>query len=500
MSDRDKRTGTSKRRTEPALGNLDQLEQPGNVDESRNRHRAGRSKAAVSRRRWPWFAFLVVLVLAAGAWSQRQTIRTWLPQTQLNQLLDRADKAFAAGRLDGHQGNSARELYSAARALRADSARAKAGLEKVGKAEVAQAKEQLEAGQTDQAAGSLEVARALLGGGDELDRLDKQLAQTRARSDKVEGLLERASQAMADGQLDGKRGAAALYKQVLLAQPGNAIATHGMDKVGVAISDRIRKDLQQGKLDDAEKAVNHLGRLLPDFSNLPQLRAQLSQARKDAAAEQQQLLAQAAAELQAGRLRGSGQNNALARYRRVLETDPDNDEAKQGIREVAAGLLARARQRMQDGRLDQASQLLDEVGGLVGQVSELQQARQRLAQLQQQPKAPPPLTAEQKAKAQRLITRAQAAAESGKLMLPPGNSAYDMYRSALAIDSGNSDAMAGLASLPGQARSLFDKALAEHDTGRASKLLSAFAQLAPGSSALPEMRSRLAAAKAAPGG
>lgn len=501
MSDRPTRHSLGKHRTEPALGNLDQLEQPDAVDENRSRRRESSSRKIESRRRWPWFVLLAVLLVVAGAWSQRQTIRAWLPQTQLNQLLDRADTAFEAGRLDGHQGDSARELYSAARALRADSARAQAGLEKVGKAEVAQAQKQLAAGQTDQAARSLEVARALLGGGDELDRLDRQLAQTRARSDKVESLLERASQAMADGQLDGKRGAAALYKQVLVAQPGNAIAVHGMDKVGVAISGQISKDVKQGKLDDAEKAINHLGRLLPDFSRLPQLRAELSQARTDALAGQQQLLQQAAADIQAGRLRGSGQNNALARYRKVLETDPDNDDAKDGIRKVAAGLLARAQQRMQDDRLDQASQLLDEVGGLVGQTPELTQARQHLAQLQQQPKAPPPLTAEQKAKAQRLVTRAQAAAESGNLMLPPGNSAYDMYRSALAIDADNSDAMAGLASLPGQARSLFDKALAEHDTGRAAKLLSAFAQLAPGSSALPDMRSRLAAAKGgAPGG
>ncbi len=499
MNDRNKHQKGVQRRTEPALGDLDQLGQAN--DDDRSRYRAGSSrKASTKRRAWPWIVLLVLLVIGVGAWSQRQSIRSWLPQTQLNQLLERADQALAAGQLGGHQGESARELYSAARALRADSARAEAGLKKVGAAELAQAEKQLDAGDIGQAAKSLEVARALLGGGDELDRLDKRLAQQHARSDKLESLLERASQAIDDGQLDGKRGAAALYKQALLAEPGNAIAIHGLDKVGVAMSGQIRTALKKGETGEAEQAIQNLGRLLPDFSDLPQLRAELSQARTNAAAAHQQLLTYAEADLQAGRLRGSGPNNALARYRTVLESDPDNEDAKQGIRKVAAGLLARAQQRMQDDRLDQAGQLLDEVASLVGQAPELQKAREQLSQLQEQPKAPPPVTAEDKAKAQRLITRAQAAAESGKLMLPPGNSAYDLYRSALAIDGGNNDAMAGLASLPGQARSLFDQALAEHNTGEAAKLLSAFSQLAPGSSAIPGMQIRLDAAKGAAGG
>ncbi|MGB8636294.1 MAG: hypothetical protein WCD66_09505 [Rhodanobacteraceae bacterium] len=486
-------------RTEPALGDLDEFSTVS--DDARGpRQRNPPPRAVASGRRWPWIVLLLLVIVAAGAWTQRQTIRSWLPQTQLNQLLERADNALAAGKLDGHQGESARELYSAARALRADSARAEAGLNAVGQAELAQARTQLDAGHDDQAATSLQAARALLGGGDELDRLDKRLAQVHARSDKLEGLLQRAAQALADNHLDGKGGAAALYKQALVADPGNAIAMHGLDKVGVAMSAAARDAINQGQLDQAEQTVQKLGRLLPDFANLPELRAQLSQARKQAADAQQQLMAQADADLAAGRLRGSGSDNALARYRKVLESDPDNEHARQGIARVADGLLARAQQRMDDGRLEQASQLLDEVAVLAGRTPQLQAARKHLADLEQKPKAPPPLTAQQKARAQRLITRAQAAAEDGKLMLPPGNSAYDLYRSALAIDAGNSDAMAGLASLPGQARSLFDQALAAHDTGRAAKLLSAFSQLAPGSSALADMQARLDAARGAPGG
>lgn len=492
MTQNHRQQGRRPERREPQLGDLDLLERsPHGEDQLRRRARMPSRQSR--RRRWPWVVLVVVLLLVAGAWTQRASIRSWLPQTRFNQLLTQADQALAAGKLDGHQGDSARELYSAARTLRPEDSRAQDGLQKVGQAELVRAEQQLDAGKTGQAAESLKAARALLGGGEQLDRLDARLATLQARSDKLESLIQRAGQALADGNLDGRNGAAALYRQALLADPGNAIARHGLDKVGQAMATQIGAELKDGRLKEAAGQLDRLARLLPDFSGLPQLRADLSQARSNATQAQQQLLQQAAVDLAAGRLRGSTGDNALARYREVLQADPDNAAARKGVLEVASGLLARANARMDDGRLDEAGQLLDEVAHLVGSdVPQLSRARQRLADLRQQPA---PLTAEQKAKVQRLVTRAQAAADSGHLMLPPGNSAYDLYRSALAIDADNSDAMAGLASLPGQARSLFDQALAQHDTARAAKLLDAFSQLAPGSSALPEMRSRLAAAK-----
>ena len=45
----------------------------------------------------------------------------------------------------------------------------------------------------------------------------------------------------------------------------------------------------------------------------------------------------------------------------------------------------------------------------------------------------PVLTPQQSAELARIIQRADAAARAGKIMLPPGESAYDLYRQALAL-------------------------------------------------------------------
>ncbi len=56
-------------------------------------------------------------------------------------------------------------------------------------------------------------------------------------------------------------------------------------------------------------------------------------------------------------------------------------------------------------------------------------------------------------------------------MLPPADSAYDLYRSALAIDGNNAAACKGLHALPGRVEKQFQHALAAGDLGHAGEML-----------------------------
>jgi Tfp pilus assembly protein PilF len=79
-------------------------------------------------------------------------------------------------------------------------------------------------------------------------------------------------------------------------------------------------------------------------------------------------------------------------------------------------------------------------------------------------------------------------------MMPPGDSAYDLYRSALAIDGNNEAAVRGLQALPGKVRQQFEQALAAGKLGQASDMLANLAELAPGDAAQGALGNRLAGA------
>ncbi|HET8898688.1 MAG TPA: hypothetical protein VFN09_07975 [Rhodanobacteraceae bacterium] len=485
-------------RTEPTLGSLESTLSPAEAPTRMQApSRPRQQKPVKTPIRWGWWVALALLVGGGlWAWSERDTLRALVPNTQLNAILERADQAFAAGTLVGNDGNSARELYSAARALSPDSERALAGLQKVGEAQLQLAEQAFKAGKLDQAGHALEQARALLGGGKALDQLASDIAAARARGSRLANLLERAQQARADGRLDGPGGAAALYQEMLTADPANAVARHGLDGIGRDLATALRQALAAGKLAEAQQGVQQLGNLLPGFAELPALRASVAAAQAKADAARDALLKQAAADLAAGHLAGAGEANALARYRAVLALDADNADAHAGLRAVAAALVKQAEADIRAGRLDVAATALDQALTVAPDSVALADARAHLKAARQAPTvaATVSLSAADRAKAQALITRAQAAAVSGDLVLPPGDSAYDLYRSALAIDDNNADALAGLATLPATARSLFEQALDQRDPDLAADRMAAFAALAPGSTALPALRSQLAAA------
>ncbi|MEN6540536.1 MAG: hypothetical protein ABFC67_13070 [Mizugakiibacter sp.] len=491
-------------RTEPTIGDLDRVDAPAPDDglprivADAPARRPAPVPARGPRRQW-WKWLLPVLLLAVGSWLvvHQDGLRGLLPRTELNSVLARADQALAAGKLDGSAGDSARELYEAARALEPDNEHALQGLKNVGAAELAQAREALAKRRLDDADAALTEARALLGGGAEVERVAQAIRAERTRSGALDALVERAQQALADGRLDGDDGAAALYRRALATDPGNAVARHGLDRIGDALAQQARAALAQGDRAGATQIADRLTALLPNYGDLPSLRAALAQAERDAQAAQDKRLADGEAFLRAGRFSGEGDDNALAQFNAVLAVDPDNARARAGLGQVAQALIVQASAALDDDHRDEAARLLDQAEKLAPKSADLAAARSRLREAGEQAAIAaerPRLTAAQQAEVLRLVHAAQAAARNGDLMLPPGTSAYDQYRAALAIEGDNAAAQAGLKALPQRAAQLFDQALAQGRLERAADLLSTFDALSPGDAAAQPLKHRLAQA------
>lgn len=500
-------------RTEPKLGNIDHLDVPPRRprgDELPSfkadaRPREPRATAPRPRRAaWPWaLAALIAIVVIGGAWvwTHQNALRADLPRTQLNAILAHGDSALAAGKLSGSP-DSARDQYEAALALDPDSEHAISGLRKVGNAELKRAQDDIAHQQMEDARAALEEARGLLG--------NSAIASTEAALNKVanhgatlDALLDRARAALAANNIEGKDGAADLFHRVLVSDPDNAVARHGMEQVGSAMAAQVQSQLQNNDRAGAQHTLDRLAALVPNYSQLPSLRASVAQASQDAQAQRDQHLAQGEADLREGRISGSDDDNALAQFQAALAEDPGSTQAHTGLGRVAQALVVQANAALDAGHADDANRLLDAAARLAPKSADLAAARSRLQAQAQTATAPsddtgtpppPALTPAQSAKVARMVKQADAAARAGELMLPPGDSAYDLYRGALAIDGNNVAAQAGLQKLPNIARELFVRSLRGGKLGQAGDLLSTLAELSPGDAALPAMQHDLGGA------
>jgi tetratricopeptide (TPR) repeat protein len=528
------------RRTDPTLGDLDQLdagadrrgparerepERPASASRTPPYNTRPTRRRPLRRRhrvRWSLIVLAVVVVGVIGwLWSHQAMLSGMLPQTQLNALLARADTAYSAGNLAGGP-ESARDLYEAARALDPDNEHALTGLQNVGHAELDRAQAALKKRDYAAARSALEEARSLLGGGAAVEGMDKALAKAVLQTSNVDVLINQARAALANGDIGGPDGAAALFGKVLAGDPHNAVARHGMDQIGDLLATRIQGQLGSNDLAGARQTLSNLAGLLPRYSQLPTLRASVAAAERDSDSQRDQYLDKGQAYLRAGKVTGTGDDNAEAQFKAALKVDPDNDKAKAGLGQVAGALIVQANAAMESGQVQDAKKLLDAAAELAPKSADLAAARSRLAagetrqepgpahrangngsvataKADQAPEAstpppPAPLTPMQSAKVARLVARARSAARKGDIMLPPGDSAYDLYRAALGIDGDNDEAQAGLRGLPEVTRAQFDQAVREDNLDHAHDMLATLEQLDPGDPAMPTMRHRLGSA------
>ncbi|TNY25418.1 tetratricopeptide repeat protein [Fulvimonas soli] len=493
-------------RIEPRLGDLDHLDDDPPAAPPRDelpsirvepeRRRAAPERPPRRTPRWPW-ALLVVAAALLALWLNQDRLRGLVPRTGLNDQLARAEQALQQGRLDGPDG--ARALFESAGEQEPDNDRARDGLRQVGMAELARADAAYRAGRLDEASQLLGAARELLGGGSDVDRLDQLIAKARNGASQTEALIAQAQQAFDAGRLDGPDGAGALYRRALDGDPGNAVAAHGLDKVGAALAAKARAALAANDDAGAAASIDQLAALLPSYGELPALRAAQAQDRKQDDSALAKALQSGQDALRAGRIDGDGDDTALAWFRRALQLDPDNAQAHAGLGQVAQALVVQANAALDAGDRAQARRLLDRAGELAPKSADLAAARARLGEPAAAPAAAdsaagtlqPPLGPQQQAQLAELLRRAQQATARGEIMLPPGDSAYDLYRNALAIDGNNEDARRGLQNLPNVVTAQFDQALSSGNLAHAGELLADLADLSPGDAGQQELGRRL---------
>lgn len=155
----------------------------------------------------------------------------------------------------------------------------------------------------------------------------------------IAALLKKADEAMSkEHYVEPKdANALALYGQVLAQDKENAAANAGIGKIYKSILQQAESALDRG--DERESA-----RMIAQLSALPHQSEELGplQARLKTLTQVLPLLTRAADALQRGHATSPPRDNALEIYRHVLELDPGNKLAEQGLVQIQGGYLDRA--------------------------------------------------------------------------------------------------------------------------------------------------------------
>lgn len=474
---------------EPRLGRIE------SVLQTPARGRVG--NATRPKGRWPWLigAILLLVLLAGGLYQSQDLLREHLPKTRMNSLLLDADEALQQGRLSG-SADSARELYLAARALDPDNSSAQHGLQQVGVQLMTRARAALGRGDTAPAAELLAQAPSLLLPAADVAELARALQQHEGQETELGGLLDAARSAEQSDVLDGgEESAVVLYRRALQLEPGNSIARAGLRAVLGRLLEEASAAVAAGKFDDAARLIDRVTEIDSAHLGLPEAHATLAQARQTQQAlgdDLEQRLDGADTLLAGGQLVPPRQPNALEGYQAVLDLEPDNRRALKGVERVAGALLGQAGRRIDDYQFDAAEDLIESARRLAPKLPALGAAQQRLADVRQRRGEVVTRHSANTIDIPYTLQRARDAMQAGNFLIPPGESAYDLYRAVLAQAPDNAEARAGLNALPEQSIRRFEEAMAANRLRAATDALDVLVVVAPSDVRLIPARQRLA--------
>jgi tetratricopeptide (TPR) repeat protein len=481
--------GGVRHRAEPSLGRMDDI-----ANAPMHRSQPSRATAPQGRsRRWIFAVIAVVVIAVLAAWFFQNRLRGLLPNTELNTLIARGDKALADGNLVGNHNDSARELFQAARTLDPDNEAARAGLNNVGERLIEAARAALTRNDFSTAQSDLDQANEVLGGGKEVEDLKAALHAAQTRNTASASLLAKADAALAAGKLVGSGSAAEAYQRVLDADMTNALALNGLKKVAEAVAQQARDAIAANNVDQANQLIAELAQLSPNHPAIPELRGAIAKLHAGAEQALEDTLSRAEAQQRAGRIAGA--DGALALFQAALKSDPANVRAKNGMAKLAQTLIAQANAALDDDNATQAAALLQQAAQAAPDSPALRKANARLGDARERldaAKRKAQLTPADQARIQTILGDANKAMAAGNLILPPGDCAFDKYRAVLAIDANNAAAMEGLAKIPARAKELFEQAIRGGTPNKARAYIDAVAESDPGDAAVAAMRSRLA--------
>lgn len=172
--------------------------------------------------------------------------------------------------------------------------------------------------------------------------------------------------------------ALSLYRDVLVTDPNNAAALHGMDAVVSALHARAQAELMREDIVSAQRDADRLKLLHVDDPDLPALSVALNKGWHVAG-----LIERGQRFERAGALIAPRSGNAMAVYRQVLALSPQSASADVGLARVESEFIAKALAEADAGRYPQSDRLIAQAATVRADSQALQDASARIVAIRQ---------------------------------------------------------------------------------------------------------------------
>jgi protein TonB len=246
-------------------------------------------------------------------------------------------------------------------------------------------------------------------------------------------LLEQAEIAFAAGRIIEPEFDNALnyYLSLLATEPDNADAAQGVDRVVTYLQNQAEGAIFQSDWDSARAYATVIMNVRPNDTRGRELRA-----RADRLEQIEALTARALDQFSRGNLVTPKDNNATASYRAILELDPANTLAQQGLHSIVQRLIANAQSATFAGAQDKAQKFVAEARAIDPTANGLVEVEKATKQVRR--------ITEDSNQQSDLLAAAQAL-QADRLMPPATPNAFDLFTAVLGRDPDSEAAKRGIA-------------------------------------------------------
>jgi tetratricopeptide (TPR) repeat protein len=359
-------------------------------------------------------------------------------------LLSLAESQMAASRYAEPADDNALDTFRRILTLDPANAKARQGLHQLAELFSQRAREHQQVGRFERSLALIDIGLVAEPYHDELRALRGEVSGQlkEQRQSQVNALVAQAEQQLEVFHLTQPQGDNAYesYLAALQIAPGDETVRSGMQRIADRYAVLARYRVKSGDLRTSQELVERGLSIVPSHSDLLELSETLSAERTEQPPRRDEvdsLLARATEQLAASRYVEPAGDNAYETYQGVLSVDPSNQEAKDGLHQLADFHFEQAKESWVAGRSPEALataasglRILPSHPGLQSLSREIQSAR--------------PEQIRRSLHIERLLTVADEQIIEGRVVAPPADNALETYERILQLDPGNVMARRGL--------------------------------------------------------